>query len=179
MADALAKGAKVLVGGRRNPNLKGLYYEPTVVVDVTHDMKIMTEETFGPILPIVRVRDEEEALRLANDSVYGLSGNVWTRDKGKGYQIACRMDTGSVSVNDMAMAYGAPEAPFGGRKHSGLGQVNGDVGLRGYCFAQPILTDRFGGKQVAQHYPYTFEKDRGMQKLMRFLWGTPIGRWLA
>lgn len=179
MADAIAKGAKVLAGGRRNPSLSGLFYEPTVLVDVTHDMKIMSEETFGPILPIIRVRDEEEALRLANDSMYGLSGNVWSRDTSKGARIAACMDTGSVSVNDMAVTYGIPEAPFGGRKWSGLGQVNGDAGLRGFCFAQPIIVDRFGGKNVSQHYPYTIKKVEDMQKFMRFLWGTRIGRWIA
>jgi succinate-semialdehyde dehydrogenase/glutarate-semialdehyde dehydrogenase len=79
----------------------------------------------------------------------------------------------------MAMTYGAHEAPFGGRKHSGLGQVNGAVGLRGFCFAQPILVDRFGGRQAASHYPYSVSRDAGMQRLMRLLWGTPLGRWLS
>jgi succinate-semialdehyde dehydrogenase/glutarate-semialdehyde dehydrogenase len=113
IADAIGKGAKVLVGGRRNPNLKGLYYEPTVLVDVTHDMLVMREETFGPIIPIMRVRDEEEAIQMANDTDYGLAGTVWTKNKGKGFDIACRIDSGSVCVNDMTVTYGAPEAPFG------------------------------------------------------------------
>ncbi len=74
----------------------------------------------------------------------------------------------------------ALEAPFGGRKSSGVGQVNGESGLRGYCFAQPILVDRFGGRQTAaKNYPYSFAKDAGMQRLMRLLWGTPLGRWLS
>ncbi|MEE9607829.1 MAG: aldehyde dehydrogenase family protein [Myxococcota bacterium] len=175
--DATAKGAKVLVGGRRNPHLKGLYYQPTVLSDVTHDMTVMREETFGPVLPIMRVRDEEEALRLANETRYGLSANVWSRDGRKALDLARRIDAGSVCVNDMAMTYGLQEAPFGGLKQSGVGQVNGEVGLRGFCHAQPIAIDRFGGRQAATHYPYSSKRDERMQKLIRLLWGTRLGRW--
>jgi succinate-semialdehyde dehydrogenase/glutarate-semialdehyde dehydrogenase len=176
MADALAKGAKVLCGGRRNPDLEGLFYEPTVITDVDHEMKIMRDETFGPILAIMRVRDEEHAIQLANDSDYGLGGNVWTRDKQQGVEIAQRLTTGSVCVNDMTMTYGIQEAPFGGRKNSGVGQVNGETGLRGYCHAEPIILDRFGGRQAAKMYPASRKNDDGMQKFMRLLWGTSLGR---
>ena len=179
MDDARARGARVLTGGRRNPSLQGLFYEPTVVVDVNHEMKLMTAETFGPILPIMRVQDEEEALRLANDSAYGLGGNVWTRDPRKGLSLAERMHTGSVCINDMTMTYGVQEAPFGGRKESGVGQVNGEVGLRGYCHAEPILVDRRGGKMSTQRYPYSQNADEGLQKFIKFLWGTRLGRRLG
>jgi len=176
VADAVAKGAKVLIGGRRNPNLKGLYYEPTVLSDVTHEMLVMREETFGPIIPIMRVKDEEEAIRMANDTDYGLAANVWTRNKQKGFEIAKHIDSGSVCVNDFTITYGAAEAPFGGLKNSGVGQLNGETGLKGYCHAQPILIDRFGGKQTANSYPYSKKKEIGFQKFIRFLWGTWIGR---
>jgi succinate-semialdehyde dehydrogenase/glutarate-semialdehyde dehydrogenase len=176
VADAVAKGAKVLIGGRRNPNLKGLYYEPTVLSDVTHEMLVMREETFGPIIPIMRVKDEEEAIRMANDTDYGLAANVWTRNKQRGFEIAKHIDSGSVCVNDFTVTYGAPEAPFGGLKNSGVGQLNGETGLKGYCHAQPILIDRFGGKQTANSYPYSTKKEIGFQKFIRFLWGTWIGR---
>jgi succinate-semialdehyde dehydrogenase/glutarate-semialdehyde dehydrogenase len=179
VADAYAKGARALVGGRRNPDLDGLYFEPTVLVDVTHEMRVMQEETFGPVLPIMRVRDEEEAIRLANDSRYGLAANVWTRSRRHGVEIAGRIESGSVCVNDMAVTYGAPEAPFGGRKQSGIGYVNGDAAVRGYCHALPILIDRFGGRQARDAYPYSFRRDAGMQRLIRFLFGTSIGRWLG
>jgi succinate-semialdehyde dehydrogenase/glutarate-semialdehyde dehydrogenase len=179
MADAVAKGARVLVGGRRNPKLAGLYYEPTVVVDVSHDMDLMRKETFGPIVAIQKVRDEEEALRLANDSEYGLNGNVWTTDAEKGQHLAERMETGGVCVNDMAITYGIPEAPFGGVKTSGVGQVNGAQGLRGYCHAHPILADRKGKGPIQGGYPYTRKGEDGMQKFIRLLWGTRLGRWLA
>ena len=78
--DAIDKGAKILVGGKRNPMFEGLYFEPTVLVEVTHEMKIMKDETFGPIISIMKVQSEDEALMLANQSHYGLNGNVWTKD---------------------------------------------------------------------------------------------------
>jgi len=179
MADARAKGARVLVGGRRNPNLKGLFYEPTVVTEVTHDMDLMTKETFGPILAIMKVRDEEEAIALANDSQYGLNGNVWTKDQEKGMRIAERIRTGGVCINDMAITYGVPEAPFGGVKESGVGRVNGEVGIKGYCHAKPITSDRRGKGKIQGGYPYTRKGEDDMQKFIKLLWGTRIGRWLA
>lgn len=179
VADAIAKGAKVLIGGRRNPNLKGLYYEPTVLTDVTHDMLVMSEETFGPILPIMRVRDEDEAIRMANETEYGLSANIWTRDKRKGFTMAQRIHAGSVCMNDINVTYGVLEAPFGGRKNSGLGQINGDIGLRGYCYTQPIVIDRFNNKQTTNRYPYSIKTDALFQKFIHFLWGTWLGRWIS
>jgi acyl-CoA reductase-like NAD-dependent aldehyde dehydrogenase len=177
--DARAKGANIMMGGQRNPNLPGLYYEPTVITSVSNDMDIMVLETFGPVLCIQKVASEEEALALANDSEFGLNGNVWTRDKEKGYRIAAAIDTGSCSVNDMAVSYGIPAAPFGGRKNSGVGQVNGKKGLRAYCHEMPIVIDRFGGK-MQNAYPYSAEGAEGMKKLMNFLWvKTAIGRWLS
>ncbi|MBN7795043.1 aldehyde dehydrogenase family protein [Parahaliea mediterranea] len=177
--DARDKGATIHTGGRRNPDLPGLYYEPTVMTDVNHDMDIMRLETFGPVMCIQKVASEEEALRLANDSEFGLNGNVWTKDKDKGYRLAAAIDTGACSVNDMALSYGIPAAPFGGRKQSGLGQVNGKKGMRGYCHEMPIVIDRFGGK-MPNAYPNSVKSAEGMRKMMDFLWRkTPLGRWLA
>jgi acyl-CoA reductase-like NAD-dependent aldehyde dehydrogenase len=177
--DAVAKGAKLLCGGKRAHEMGKLFYEPTVLVDVTHDMAVMREETFGPILPIVRVRDENEALRLANDCVYGLAANVWTKDKDKAVRLAKRLEAGAVCVNDSAITYGVTEAPFGGRKSSGVGQVNGDAGLKSYCFAQPIVIDRFGTKEEQVWYPYTSQKMKLLQKIMKWVWGTPLGRMMS
>ncbi|HMI89321.1 MAG TPA: aldehyde dehydrogenase family protein [Polyangiaceae bacterium] len=177
--DAIAKGAKLLTGGKRALEFGKLFYEPTVLVDVTHDMAVMREETFGPILPIIRVRDENEALRLANDCVYGLAANVWTKDKDKALRLAKRIEAGSVCVNDSAITYGVTEAPFGGRKASGVGQVNGDAGLKSYCFAQPIVLDRFGLKEEQMWYPYNAEKVKVLQKIMKWVWGTPLGRMMT
>lgn len=179
VADAVERGATVRVGGRRNPKYPGLYYEPTVLVDVTHEMQIMRDETFGPVLPIMRVRDEEEALRLANDTRYGLSATVWTRDASRARELAQRLEAGGVCVNDMTMTYGCPEAPFGGLKESGVGHVNGDGGLRSHCHALPILSDRWGGRQATSFYPYSAKRDAGMQRLIRILFGTPLRRFFG
>jgi acyl-CoA reductase-like NAD-dependent aldehyde dehydrogenase len=177
--DAVRKGAKILAGGRRNPSYAGLFYEPTVLTQVTHEMDIMREETFGPVLPIMRVRDEEEALRLANDSPYGLNANVWTRDKRRGERLAKALESGSAVVNDCMLTYGITESPFGGVKESGIGQVNGEIGLRSFCHAQSILIDRFGAKSELLWYPYTTKKTNLLRGLMRILWGTPLGRLLS
>lgn len=169
VADAIAKGAKVLVGGRRNPNLKGLYYEPTVLMDVNHDMLVMTEETMGPILPIMRVHDEKEAIQMANDTEYGLGASVWTQNERKGFRIAQRLNSGSVCVNDTAITYGIPEAPFGGEKNSGIGRENGETGLKGYCSIQPIVVNRFGGAEIATRHPYSAQKDADLKLVISSL----------
>ena len=175
MADAKEKGARVLVGGERNRSLPGYFFPPTVVVDVDHEMDLMRCETFGPVVAIQKVRDEEEAIELANDSDYGLSGNVWTTDLEKGERIGARMVTGSVSVNDIAVTYGIPEAPFGGVKESGVGQVNGEIGIRGYCHVHPVIVD-LSKKQARGGYPYTDESAEGLRKLVKNVFGNRILR---
>jgi succinate-semialdehyde dehydrogenase/glutarate-semialdehyde dehydrogenase len=142
-------------------------------------MELMREETFGPVLPIMRVRDEEEAVRRANDTRFGLHGNVWTRDKRKGCEIATRLETGGVCVNEVPITYGAQEAPFGGRKDSGLGQMNSEIGLRNNCHALPIIVNRFGGKKVHRGYPYRRKSEDGLQRLIGIVWGSRLGRWLG
>ena len=177
--DAIAKGAKLLAGGRRNPNLGGLFFEPTVLADVNHDMLIMRDETFGPVLPIMRVADLDEAVRLANQTHYGLGANIWTRDHRSGVELARKIDSGSVCINDMAITYGVLEAPFGGLKSSGVGNVHGSNALRGFTHPKPILIDRFGGRATAGLYPYSFKNEARMQLLIRVLYRSPLGRWLS
>jgi succinate-semialdehyde dehydrogenase/glutarate-semialdehyde dehydrogenase len=177
--DARAKGAIIHTGGRRNPNLKGLYYEPTVLSGVTHDMLIAREETFGPVLPILRVKTEEEAIEKANDTAYGLTASVWTKDLKKGEALARRIDAGSVAINDASLTYGVLEAQFGGVKNSGVGRINGTNALRGYCYEQPIIIDRFGRNTEPNWYPFTADGYKGIQKALKFLYKTPIGRWMA
>jgi acyl-CoA reductase-like NAD-dependent aldehyde dehydrogenase len=177
--DAVEKGARVLSGGRRNPDQRGFFYEPTVLAGVDHDMAVMREETFGPVLPIMRVADEAEALRLANDSRYGLNANIWTRNKHKGTELAKAIESGCAVVNDCLVSYGVTESPFGGAKDSGIGRVNGEMGLRSYCHVQSIVIDRLGWKSEPLWYPYSIRKLGRMRRMMRFLWGTSVGRLLS
>jgi succinate-semialdehyde dehydrogenase/glutarate-semialdehyde dehydrogenase len=131
------------------------------------------------VLPIMRVCDEDDGIRLANDTRYGLHANVWTRDKRKGREIAESLETGAVCVNERPITYGILDAPFGGRKDSGLGQVNGEMGLWSNCHALPILVNRFGGKKVHRGYPYRRKSEEALQRLIRFFWGSGLGRWLS
>ena len=177
--DALERGARLLAGGRRNPDHPGCFYEPTVLDDVNHEMRIMREETFGPVLPIMRVRDEDEAVVWANDSRYGLNASVWTRQKSRGARVARAVETGGAVVNDCMISYGVAEAPFGGVKQSGMGRVNGEQGLRDMCHTQAIVVDRFGGRREWIWFPHTERKARWLRRALRAIWGTSLGRWLA
>jgi acyl-CoA reductase-like NAD-dependent aldehyde dehydrogenase len=169
--DAIAKGARALVGGHRGQG-RGNFFEPTVLVDVDHTMRIMQEETFGPTLPIMKVRDADEAVRLANDSPYGLSGSVISRDAAHGEAIARRVQSGAVCVNDAAVNYGAMELPMGGVKASGLGSRHGAGGIRKYCSQQAILvTPRYSLKRDPQYFPYTRRGTRRLGRLLKLLYG--------
>jgi len=161
--EAVARGAKVLTGGRRNPNFRGLYYEPTVLIDVDQTMRVMKEETFGPIIPIMKVRDAEEALSLANDSRYGLGGSIFSRDKATGWQLAERMQSGSVCVNDSLVNFIIPDAPMGGTKESGFGFRHGAEGVRKFCRQKTIVIDRLGLKEEFPWFPASQKKTRQLR----------------
>ena len=168
--DAVDKGARVLTGGKRAEGA-GRYYEPTVLVDVDHTMKCMTDETFGPTLPIMKVRGAEEALRLANDSPYGLAASVWTRDTARGEDVARRVEAGAVCVNDSQINYVALELPMGGWKASGLGSRHGAGGIRKYCDQQAILITRFAPKKDLHMFPNSKLKSGLIGRTLRLLYG--------
>jgi acyl-CoA reductase-like NAD-dependent aldehyde dehydrogenase len=168
--DAVDKGAKVLVGGKRREG-PGRFFEPTILTDVDHSMKIMTEETFGPTLPIMKVRDEDEAVRMANDSRYGLNSSVFTKDIAKGERIARRIEAGSTCVNDCIVNYGAQELPFGGVKESGVGVRHSAKGIQKYCNSHSILITRFGPKRELYFFPYTKRQTKLLERLMILLNG--------
>src|SRR3954469_8173213 len=170
MKDAVDKGAKVLVGGKRGPG-PGRFWEPTVVVDVDHPMKLMQDETFGPILPVMKVRDEHEALRLANDSRYGLNSSVWTKDTAKGLAIASQVPAGSTCVNDAVANYAAQELPFGGVKESGIGVRHSGAGIRKYCNSHSILVTRFAMKRELYWFPFTKRSAKLLERAMVLMYG--------
>ena len=142
-------------------------------------MLVMRDETFGPVLPIMRVRSEEETLALANHSRYGLNANVWTRNKRRGTRLARAIESGCVVVNDCMVSYGVTESPFGGVKDSGIGRVNGRQGLESYCHTQSILIDRFGGGREPLWYPYSARKLGAIKRVLRTVWGTSLGKLLS
>lgn len=136
--DALEKGARVLTGG----NVQGNYFEPTVLVDVHHDMLVMQEETFGPLLPVMAVADEEEAIRMANDSRFGLGASVWSSDIRRAERVAAQVHAASVVVNDTVAQFAVPELPFGGIKDSGFGRTHGKEGLLQFTRPYSYLVGR-------------------------------------
>jgi betaine-aldehyde dehydrogenase len=151
--DALANGARALTGGKRGDG-PGDYFEPTVLVDVDHSMKVMRDETFGPVVGVMKVRDSEEALRLANDSRYGLAGSVFG-EKERAEKVARRIEAGSVNVNDVISNMAAMGVPMGGWKQSGIGARHGEYGIKKYCRPESIVVTRFAGKREPTWYPYT------------------------
>jgi acyl-CoA reductase-like NAD-dependent aldehyde dehydrogenase len=168
--DAVAKGARVELGGHRREGA-GRFYEPTVLTGVDHSMKAMTEETFGPTLPIMKVRDVDEAVELANDSPYGLGASVWTKDTEKGERIARRVEAGAVCVNDVQLNYVAMELPMGGWKASGLGSRHGAGGIRKYTRQQAIHVTRLAPKREAHMFPYKARTTRLLGRALKLLYG--------
>jgi acyl-CoA reductase-like NAD-dependent aldehyde dehydrogenase len=168
--DAVAKGAKVLVGGQRRPG-PGAFFAPTVLTDVDHRMACMTEETFGPTLPIMKVRDEEEAVRLANDSPYGLQASVFSRNMARAEAVARRLQAGAVVVNDCVSNYSALEAPMGGWKSSGIGVRHGPQGIRKYTRTQTIVLTPFALKRDPYMFPYSRRRSELLLRALKLLYG--------
>jgi acyl-CoA reductase-like NAD-dependent aldehyde dehydrogenase len=172
VSDAVDKGARVLAGGQSSSQGGGRFYEPTVLVDVDHTMKCMTEETFGPTLPIMKVADADEAVRLANDSPYGLASSVFTRDTDRGELVARRIEAGATTVNDAMINYAALELPMGGAKASGLGSRHGAGGIRKYTSQQAIvITPRLALKKEPHMYPYKSRTSKLLAGVFKLLYG--------
>jgi len=167
--DALAKGAKVLAGGKRVSSLGGYFFEPTVVVDVRPGMAIMDEESFGPIIAIQKVKDGEEALAAANQSTYGLSASVWGNQK-KALLLSRRLESGSVCINEALTNFVVPELPFGGIKQSGYGARHGKEGIRRFLRSQSVLLPRFAPNREIVWYPYSKSVARMIERGLAWLY---------
>lgn len=172
--DAVRRGAH-LHGSLRG---EGPYLHPVILSDVTHAMLVMREETFGPVLPVMRFATEDEAVRLANDSPYGLNASVWTRDRARGRQIARRIQAGSCAVNTVLTNIGNPALPFGGVKGSGFGRYHADEGL--YTFCQPVsitVSARRSARDI-NWFPYSRDLYEGLKTFMQIRYAGE-GVWAA
>jgi acyl-CoA reductase-like NAD-dependent aldehyde dehydrogenase len=165
VADAIERGAQVLTGGRREPG--SLSFPPTVLVGVDHDMKVMREETFGPVLPIMRVADRDEALRLANDSPFGLNASVWAKDKQRIETLVAGIRSGNVCVNDCIVSYAIPGLPYGGVKESGIGRTHGEEGLWEMSAIKAVAVDRFGLGREPSWFPVPGPLSRVVGSMLR------------
>jgi succinate-semialdehyde dehydrogenase/glutarate-semialdehyde dehydrogenase len=173
--DAKARGARVLAGGTRLPELGVNFYAPTVLADVTQQMRIMREETFGPVLPVMACADDDEAVRLANDSEYGLAASVWTRDSKRGERLARRIHAGTVMVNDVISCFGISEAPHGGVKASGVGRTHGRFGLDEMVRVKYLDMDRMPGMKKVWWHGYGENFRRQMEGFLDMQFARGLG----
>ncbi len=167
LADAIAQGAVVRCGGAPAAADDHLF-PPTVLTNVHHGMRIMREELFAPILPIMPVADMDEAIALANDTLYGLSASIWTADRRRARRWADRIHTGGVVINDCLLHFAITEIPFGGIRRSGFGRVNGREGLYEFCATQTVVEHRFGMRKAFHWFPYR-DKHRWMARIARLM----------
>jgi betaine-aldehyde dehydrogenase len=167
--DARSKGARILTGGRRRDG-EGHWYEPTVVADADHSMKVMVDETFGPVVGVMKVKSPEEAIRMANDTRYGLSASVFSSDTRRAERVAEQLEVGACNINDALVNYFHFEVPMGGWKDSGIGWRHGPTGIRKYCRTESIVTPRLPTtKNEPLWYPYTPRRRKALNRLYRLL----------
>jgi len=178
--DAVAKGATVRLGGKRV--LGGRFFQATVLTDVDHTMDVMTQETFGPVLPVMKVESADEAVRLANDSVYGLSASVWTSDKRRGKEIARRLEVGAVEVNDVNTHLACFPVPQAGWKTSGVGaRLGGAHGITKFCRPHVVTSNRVEVSlvQALAWFPYSATKAQVVGRFFRLLGAGDVRRKLG
>src|SRR6266542_1472147 len=167
--DAVARGATLRRGGHRTGE-GGRWFEPTLLTEVDQGMAVLREETFGPVLPVMRVPDEETAVRLANDSPFGLHACVWTGDTGRARRVASRLRAGAVAINDCLVNYAMPGLEFGGVGDSGYGRQGGVDGLRAYCYSSSVTLSRLTPRRELQWFPRRLGL-RTWKRAIRLLYG--------
>jgi acyl-CoA reductase-like NAD-dependent aldehyde dehydrogenase len=174
--EARQRGARVLAGGKRLPDLGPNFYAPTVIADVDHSMQVMREETFGPVLPLMPFDSDDEAVRLANDSEFGLAASVWTSNRRRGEALAARLQAGTVMVNDVLTCFGISEAPHGGMKSSGIGRSHGKFGLEEMVQVKYVDSDLLPGMRKVWWFGYGAEFSGQMRGFVEFLFGRGLQR---
>jgi succinate-semialdehyde dehydrogenase/glutarate-semialdehyde dehydrogenase len=172
--DARQGGARVLTGGVRLPELGPTYFAPTVLTNVDHTMRLMQEETFGPLLLIMPFSDDAEGVRLANDSNFGLAASVWTKNRVHGERIARQIKVGTVMINDAVSCFGISEAPHGGVKCSGMGRAHGRWGLEEMVRSKYIADDRLPRMKKIWWFGYQGGFASEMENFIDFLFASSL-----
>lgn len=170
--EARERGAKILTGGAPPGGGGGYYYPPTVLAGLDESFEVAREESFGPVLPIMKVKDDEEAIRRANASIYGLNAYVFSHDRAHARAVAERLEAGTVMVNEVLFTHAAPETPWGGVKASGIGRVHGDDGLRALCETHHVNEERLGQPRdhpIGVWYPYSRSRYDNLKRLAHAL----------
>ena len=174
--DAIDKGARVLTGGRRIER-QGAWYQPTVMVDVDHSMNLMQDETFGPVLPIVKVANSDEAIRLANDSEFGLSATVFAASVHDAERIAAQLEVGAVNIGDFLTNMTCADVPQGGWKNSGIGSRAGEYGLLKFTRTKVVASNRLPAPDSdINWFPYTAKRSRIFRAATRLVHGRGLDR---
>lgn len=175
--EAVEKGAVVYAQSGYPEDGKGLFHPAMVLTNVDHTMKVMREETFGPVVGVMKVASMDEAVRLANDSDLGLTGSVWSQDRSEAERLARQIKAGVITINDHLMSHGLPETPWGGFKHSGIGRTHGDLGFAEMTQPQCIVHDYMPAvKRNMWWYPHSKAVYEGIRGILDLLYGTPAGK---
>lgn len=174
LAQAVSQGAQIRCGGRRRPDLGPQFFEPTILTGVRPEMAVMQEETFGPIMPIIPVRNADEAVEMANATRFGLSATIFSRDTVKARRLALRLQAGTVAINDVAFHAGISDSPYGGFKSSGLGKSHGPEGLLNMVKSQYIDVDPLPGMYKPWWFPYSSELRAKLDKFASMVNGRSL-----